>query len=61
MSLCSDAEIDIPDIAYDRFHRFGKAYNDKGTNKIWKSIIVHVSPFVIEQWYTGQKRKSAKM
>ena len=34
MSLCSDAEIDIPDIAYDRFHRFGKAYNDKGTNKI---------------------------
>ena len=34
ITLCSDAEIDIPDMAYDRFHRFGKAYIDKGTNKI---------------------------
>ena len=31
MSLCSDAEIDIPDMAYDPAHRIGKAYNDKGT------------------------------
>ena len=44
-SLYSDAEMDIPDMAYDRAHRIGKAYNDKGTNKICKSIIVHFSTF----------------
>ena len=29
MSLCSDAETDIPDMAYDRAHRTGKACDDK--------------------------------
>ena len=40
MPLCSDAEIDIPDMTFDRAHRIGKAYNDKGTNKNCKSIMV---------------------
>ena len=45
MSLCSDVEIDILDMAYDQAHMIGKAYNDKGTNKICKSIIVRFSTF----------------
>ena len=45
MSLCSDVEIDILDMAYDRAHVIGKAYNDKGTNKICKSFIVRFSTF----------------
>ena len=45
MSLCSDVEIDILDMAYDQAHMIGKVYNDKGTNKICKSIIVRFSTF----------------
>ena len=53
-------------MVYDRAHRICKTYNDKGTNKICKSIIVRFStkvlqfvsqPCITEQWHTGQKRK----
>ena len=46
MSLCSDAEIDIPDMVYYRAHKTGKAYKNKGTNKSCKSIIVRFSTFL---------------
>ena len=44
-SLCSDAEIDIPDMAYDQALRIDKAYNDKGTNKNCNGIIFCFSTF----------------
>ena len=45
MTLCNDAEVDIPDMAFDRAHRIGRAYNDKGSNKNCKSIIVRLATF----------------
>ena len=45
MSLCSDVDIDILDMAYDQVHMIGKAYNDEETNKICKSIIGRFSTF----------------
>ena len=60
MSLCSDAEIDIPDMAYDRAHRIGKAYNDKGTNKNCKIIIVRFSKFCHRTMVYKSKKKMSK-
>ena len=51
MSLCSDVEIDIPDMTYDWTHKIGKAYNKKGTNKNCKS-----QPLVIEQCLQVKKQ-----
>ena len=45
MTLCSDAKIYILDMAYDQAHKIGKAYNDKGTNKNCKNVIVLLSTF----------------
>ena len=44
-SLCHKAEVDIPDLAFDRAHRIGKTYNEKGTNRTCKSIIVRFTTF----------------
>ena len=41
MSLWSDAEIDMLDIAYDRAYGIAKAYNNKGIDKNCKRIVVH--------------------
>ena len=45
MTLCNDAEVDIPDLAFDHAHRISRAYNDKGSNKNCKSIIVRFATF----------------
>ena len=45
MTLCNDAEVDIPDMAFDRAHRIGRAHNGKGSNKNCKSIIVRFATF----------------
>ena len=59
-SLCSDAKINIPGMAYNWAHRIGKAYNDKGTNKICKSIIVHFSTFRHQTMVYRSKTKISK-
>ena len=60
MTLCSDAEIDIPDVAYDQACRTGKAYNDKGTNKNCKSIIVRFVAFRHRTMVYRSKKKMSK-
>ena len=47
-------------MAYDRAHRIGKAYNDKGTNKNYKSITVRFSIFSHRTMIYRSKKKMSK-
>ena len=47
-------------MTYDRAHRIGKAYNDKITNKICKSIIVRFSTFCHRTMLFRSKKKISK-
>ena len=60
MTLCSDAEVDIPDMAFDRAHRIGRAYNDKGSNKNCKSIIIRFTTFRHRTMLYRCKKKMSK-
>ena len=60
ISLCSNPETDILDMRYDRAHRIFKGYNDKGTNKNCKSIIVRFSTFRHRTMVYRLKKKMIK-
>ena len=47
-------------MTYDQAHRIDKAYNDKGTNKICKSIIVCFSTFRHRTMVYRSKKKMSK-
>ena len=59
-SLCNKAEVDIPDMAFDRAHRIGKTYKEKGTDRKCKSIIVRFTTFRHRTMLYRSKRKMSK-
>ena len=61
MPLCSDAEIDIPDMTLIELIGLVKPIMTKELIKTAKVLWFVSEPFIIEQWHTGQKRKRAKM
>ena len=40
-SCAKEADVEIPDIAFDRAHRIGKKYKDRNTWEVVQSIIAH--------------------